>query len=40
LKADGLGLNDVVAAVDLGQVLAFNGACTSGLEERISKGGG
>lgn len=26
LEADGLGLDDVVAAVDLGQVLAFGGA--------------
>lgn len=31
--ADSLGLDDVVAAVDLGQVLAFGGARLSGLEE-------
>lgn len=31
LDADGLGLDDVVAAVDFGQVLAFDGACTTGL---------
>lgn len=30
--ADGLGLDDVVAAVDLGQVLAFGGTCLGALE--------
>lgn len=29
--ADGLGLDDVVAAVDLGQVLAFGGTCLGAL---------
>jgi hypothetical protein len=31
LDADGLGLDDVVASVDFGQVLAFDSACTTGL---------
>lgn len=32
-ETDGLGLDDIVAAVDLGQVLAFGGASLSGLLE-------
>lgn len=34
--ADGLGLDDVVAAVDLGQVLAFGGACLGTLESGLA----
>lgn len=36
LVANSLGLDDVVAAVDLGQVLAFNSASFGSLAMRVS----